>query len=553
MNRRRIDFVTISPLLLLIFLPIGFLLSALLTQTAVHPEIAFLKYFTIPLIGFSFGCMMFLGMIRNGWKMSDRWLQYMERYQIYIVITISCIFIVFFSVIAILRYTSLHTSVFDMGTYDRKIWQMSVVPLSDILYEAARDHFQPILIFHSFVYKIIDSPIVIQFLQVVFTISGIIPLYLISKRHLNGTVIIILVNVAYLFYPAIGFNASLDFHADHLYIPLMLWAFYFAERDNYIAAVIFAGMCIMVKEPLILGAALFGLYLAITKKRYWIGVSTFLFFTFFFFVVVYKILPYANLVKTEVVQSGSFPFLVSDDNKIETLINTTLTWPVRKMLFVYFLFAPLIFLPLFESIRLLPALPLIMISLISATYAYSSVDSQYTAGIIAPAFVALIFSIKRIEGWKGGNYAHAVTVLITIMVITFHVAHGPSPLSVNFWKSGWAGIWHKSNYVSGEHEKVIKRAIYNITEDPHKMVISQGNINHARLAHRYKYWVFPYKWENADYILLDLNRPLLMGDQIDEEAYMRELQKILNSSMFQIEFQEDGVLLFGRITRNMAS
>lgn len=552
MNKKGIDFITISPLLLLIFLPISFLFSSHLTQTAVHPEIVYIKYFAIPLVGFSFGCTIFLGMIRNGWKMSDRWLQYVERYQIYIVITINCIFIIFFSVIAILRYTSLHTSVFDMGTYDRKIWRISVAPLTDILYETARDHFQPILILHGFIYKIIDSPIAIQFLQVLFTISGVIPLYLISKKHLNGAIIILLMNVSYLFYPVVGFNASLDFHADHLYIPLILWAFYFAEKDNYITAVIFVGICTMVKEPLILGAAFFGLYLAITKKRYWVGVSTFLFFTFFFFVVVYKILPYANLVKTEVVQSGSFPFLVSDGNKIGTLIKTTLAWPMRKVLFIYFLFAPLMFLPLFESIRLLPAIPLIMISLISAIYAYSSVDSQYTAGIIAPAFVALIFSIKRIEEWRGRNYAHAVTVLLTIMTITFHVAHGPSPLSVNFWKFGWAEIWYKSNYVSGEHEKMVKRAIYKIPEDPNMVVISQGNINHARLAHRYNYWVFPYNWEGADYILLDLNKSFLVGDKIDREAYMKEFLKILNNSMFQIEFQEGGVLLFGRITRNMA-
>ena len=68
MNKRRIDFVTISPLLFLLFLPIGFLLSALLTQTAAHPEVAFLKYFAIPLIGFSLGCVISLGIMRNGWK-----------------------------------------------------------------------------------------------------------------------------------------------------------------------------------------------------------------------------------------------------------------------------------------------------------------------------------------------------------------------------------------------------------------------------------------------------------------------------------------------------
>lgn len=548
--KKKIDPVTLSPLLFLAFLSVGRYFSFYLTQTAAHPEVAFFKYFAIPLIGFSLGGVIFLGIVRNNWELHPLLSSFIERYLNRIIYIISLIFLICFTALAVLRYTSFHTSVIDMGSLDKKIWRISAASLSALPYEVSLGHFQPICVFYGFIYKIIDFPVILQALQAITTVSGVIPLYLIVKRHLQHASYILLILITYLLYPPVGFNATLDFHADHLYIPLMLWAFYFAEKDKYILAIIFAGIGAMAKEPLILGAAFFGLYIALVKKQYKIGIAAFVFFLLLFFIVIYIALPYFN--QAPVFSGGAFPFLENNNSgKITTLsnslINTLLMWKVRKALFIYFLLAPLLFLPLFEWRRFLPAMPLIAIPFLSTVYLHSSVDSQYTAGVIAPAFVALVFSIKKIEEWRGIKYANAFAVLVVIMTIAFHIAHGPSPVSINFWKSGWAEIWHRSNYVSGGHEEVIKEAIYKIPEDPEKVIISQGSINHGRLAHRYKHWVFPYRWEEADYILLDMNRPLMIYDQVNERLYMEELQKIKQSSDFQLEFEKDGVLLFKKV------
>jgi len=543
-----VDFVTLSPLLLLALLPFGFLISPYFTQTAAHPEVAFLKYFSIPLIGLSAGCVVFLGIVRNEWELPSAWFSIIEKHYKGIILTVSCVFLVCFAALAVLRYTTLHTSVYDMGAYDKKIWQISVAPLSAIPYEVARGHFQPILIIYGLIYKIFGSPVIIQLLQATFTISGIVPLYLISKRHLNRANTILAITLIYLFYPPIGFNAALDFHPDHIYIPLMLWAFYFAEKDEYILAIIFAGIGAMAKEPLILGVAFFGLYLAIGKKQYKIGLITFLFFLSLFFIVVFKILPYVN--QSPALSIGTFPFFENHNKvgifNIRPLMDSLLMWKVRKLLFVYFLLSPLLFLPLLEWKRFLPAIPLVAIPILSTTYLHSSVDSQYIAGIIAPAFVALVFSIKRIEDSIGAKYANAFVALVMVMTITFHFAHGPSPLSLNFWKPGWGEIWHKSNYTSGEHKKVVKEAIYKISEDRDITVVSQGNINHSRITHRYNLYTFPYRWQEADYILLDTNKPLVVGDHVDEELYLKDLKRIRNNPQFQLEFQKGGVFLFKR-------
>jgi uncharacterized membrane protein len=548
MKTKKIDFITLSPLLLITLLPVSSFLLPTFTRTAAHPEVAFLKYFSIPLIGFSLGCAVFLGIIRDNWKFSSEWLSLFERHSSRIILTISCIFFFLLSSLAVLRYITFHTTVFDMGTYDKKIWEISVAPLSAIPYEVARGHFQPILIIYGLIYKIFGSPVIIQLLQATFTISGIVPVYLISKRHLNRANTILAITLIYLFYPPIGFNATLDFHPDHIYIPLMIWAFFFAERNKYILAITLAGIGAMAKEPLIIGVAFFGLYLAIAKKQYKIGVITFLFFLSLFLIVVFKILPYVN--QSPALSIGTFPFFENNNKvgipNIKSLIDSLTIWRVRKMLFIYFLLAPLFFLPLLEWRRFLPAIPLIAIPILSTTYLHSSVDSQYTAGIVAPALVALVFSIKRIEDYGGVRYANAFAALVMVMTISFHIAHGSSPLSINFWKPGWGEIWHKSNYTSGEHEEVVKEAIYKISEDRDIIVVSQGNVNHSRLAHRYNFYSYPDKWEEADYILLDTNKPLMIVDHVDEEFYLKDLKSLRNHREFKLEFQKDGVFLFKR-------
>lgn len=551
MKENNLDFIIVSPLLLLILLPASGWFVPYITQTAVHPEIALLKYFSIPLIGFSMGSVLFLGIIRKSWMLPDRFSTYVEKNTTQIISLLACIFLVYLSSLAVLRYMSLHTFVFDMGTYDKKIWQISIAPLSRIPFVISMGHFQPILIFYALLYKVMDSPVIIQTLQAVAIISGVIPLYLTAKEQLHKPLLVFAVTVIYLLYPPVEFNAALDFHPDHLYAPLLLWAFYFAERGNYWKSIIFAGLGTMIKEPLIIGTAFFGLYLILAKKRTLEGALIFTVFILMFYVVVFIILPTNQSFALKTV---NFPFMNPDSEgfstKAKLFTNALLMCKTKKLLFIYFTLAPLLFLPLLDWKRFLPAIPLIAIPLMSTTGLHSTPDSQYTAGIIAPAFVALIFSIKRIENHFGVKYVNAVIALMLIMTLTFNIANGPSLLSINIWRAGWSEIWHRSAFMRGEQDKALREAIFRIPADPTIIVNSQGNINHARLAHRYNYWAFPHRWEEADYIILDTNRSSLIYDQVDHEIYKQELQKLENDPRYNLEFEQDSVFVYKRLKRN---
>ena len=66
--------------------------------------------------------------------------------------------------------------------------------------------------------------------------------------------------------------AALDFHPIALAVPIFLWLLYFLDRERYGAALVLAGLSLLVEESLPPGLAGIGLYLALFQPRYrWTG------------------------------------------------------------------------------------------------------------------------------------------------------------------------------------------------------------------------------------------------------------------------------------------
>lgn len=550
--REKFDFVTISPLFLLLFLLATNFVKDNMAGLAIHKDIATYRYFSIPLIGFVLGLIVFLGILRKGWALPFRITKIFRQKTLGVVIIATGMFILFFSTILILRYTTFHTSSNELGGYDRKVWQIATeLPYLKSFMTASTGHFQPILILHAIFYKINDSPVVLLILQVLTVASGVIPLYYIARDNFKKPVWIGTIVLLYLLYPAVGYNAIDDFHPDHFYIPFAFWAYYLASQKKYILSIIMVGIGGLAKEPLILGGCFWGLYLVVSKKNFKLGLIVSVLFFLFFVLVVFYIKPFLSneIVLKESAFSHTYSIL---SDPIHFFNGVTQVFS-RKVLFVYVLLFPFLFLPILSWKEFLPSIPFFIIPFMSTNPVHADFQSQYTAGIIAPALVALIFFLKKLYEIQGERCANATISFVTIMMLTFHFAQGPSFLSINFWSPKWSDTWSYKNYISGgEHDEVIREAISLIPKDKNKFVVTPWPINHKRLAHRYNFAVFPRRWEEADYIILDLKKPLMIGDRVDEEVYLKELQRIRNNPEFQLEFEEDGVLLFKRTVKDTA-
>lgn len=550
---KKIDFVTLSPLFLLTLLPVGSLLYPFFTGTAANPEIAFHRYFSIPLIGFGFGLFFFLGVIRKGWGLPSFLSNLLKERLTTIVVAVTTIFIVFFSGLSVLRYISFHTTINDLGVYDNKVWRIAeALPSIRGVIISLTGHFQPILMVHALLYKIYASPMVLLILQVITVASGVIPLYLLAKNFLKESIGALIIVLLYFLYPATEFNSIADFHPDHIYIPAVLWAFYFAHKGKYITSIIMIGIGGLAKEPLLLGGSFFGIYLAIKHKRYFTGIITALFFLLLFVVIFFYVQPALNYLpgeeKVPLLKDASYSYIFNFFNSSRLFFEGLFKGVMRKLLFIYFLLFPFLFLPFFRWKELIPAIPPITIQLLSTTALHYSPESQYTAGIISPIIFAFLAFVNKIQKNIGERYVNAMLIMVLIMMLTANIVRSPSPLSINFWSSKWSENWNYTNCTSGKHEEMLREVLRIIPTDKEVVVMSQNNINHERLAHRYNYFAFPHNWERVDYILLDSTRPLMVGDKIDKAKYMEDLRKIRDSHAFEQIFDKDGIMLFKKMT-----
>jgi len=536
--------LTFSPLLLLLFLFFTEKIKFFLPAYVLNPEVSVIRYFVIPLVGFSIGATLFLFLLR--WHKFDEYTeklnQFTDRNEKRFLLYSGGVFLIFSLVLVILRYFTFHLFLFDFGVYDIRIWQISQASWMHKLEIASTGHFQPILIVFSFIYNIFDHPWILLFLQVLITLSGAIPLYLISKKKIKNSLLIVGIVILYFFYPPVAFNIFCDFHPDHIYIPLLFWAFYFIDERKYIKSSPFLLLLCTLKEPLILGVAFLGIYIALAQKRYILGILVFLIFSFLFYEITLNLLSKTTFKEETILQTNAFSYLGT--SSILGIIKEVLK--PSKLRFLFFVFYPFLFLPFLRPKELIPAVPFLIIPLLSLNPHHQNVASQYTAGIIAPVFVALVILFSLMINRWGKRVTFSLLFWMLVSTLTLNIAQSPLPLSVAFWDKKWSfGNWHYSNYLWSEHQHKFKTAVALIPKDPEVRVVIHSGTYHKDLFHRYCFDCFPYGLEKADFVILDNSRGFIIGDTtVEKEKYFSYVDKMQKSGLFKMLYNDDQIQVY---------
>lgn len=449
------------------------------------------------------------------------------------------------------RYLTWHSFVDDLGSYDQKVWLVSTRRTGWAMLQqtwrggvtvspcgVARDwgvcHFQPLHLVPAVLYKAWASPLVLLALQVLAVMSGMIPLFALARNRLGDPVAGIAICVLFLLFPAVQYNALLDFRPDFIAIPLLLWAFLLAERGRVPFALIVAASAGLMKETLILAFAGFGLFVWLRHKRPLLGLGAFGVGVVAFYLVTFRLL----------VGSGS--------SEAEFLIGKYfshgLTEVIRpdKLIYLGALFGPLAGVPLLSPLALLPGLPALGISLLSSDVTHASITSQYSAPLVGPLFVALLDALGPLRS-RLRDRATPLPILAGLVTLNAFVsfAVGPTPLSMNFWNRTWGGHWHLSQYLP-DRQAVLDRAERLIPSDPDVAVVTQNDVNSSRLAHRYAYYSFPGGIKRADYVFLDVRRLPFVYWTPEPERHRELLRDLRGSPDWRVIFEEEGVLVFRR-------
>lgn len=186
-----------------------------------------------------------------------------------------------FSYLTVQRHLAFNTHAFDLGLFQQVTWNTyhgnwfahtyHTLTIPTLLNHMG-DHVQPILWPISWLYIVYDGAETLLILQAFVVGSGIVPIYLLGRDLLHSKVIGLIFGLLFILHPALQAAILFDFHPVTLAPVFLLWTFYLAEEERYMAMSIFVLLALMSKENVSLIIALFGIYLLL-RRRIWPGIS----------------------------------------------------------------------------------------------------------------------------------------------------------------------------------------------------------------------------------------------------------------------------------------
>ena len=94
-------------------------------------------------------------------------------------------------------------------------------------------HISPIYYLLLPLYCIFPSPYTLQISQGIILAGGIIPFYLLARHKGLSNKVTVMLSIAYAFSPALICGTTYDLHENCFLVPLLLWMFYFFEKEKY--------------------------------------------------------------------------------------------------------------------------------------------------------------------------------------------------------------------------------------------------------------------------------------------------------------------------------
>lgn len=481
-------------------------------------------------------------------------------------------------IMPIVKFENLHTNFYDLGQYATF---HHAIAFRDYWGNLLRTHAHLLAVPYVLIYKLFPGNltlVVMQSLVVVATAALYVSYWIRLKLPAPAAGALL-----YLLSISAWFAAMFEFHFEHLIFPLIFGFFLVIELSErlwaQLLAVLLGLLLCMVKETYPLSAAMLGIYLIVAKRWFVAGTVLFLLSLTYFFVITLIAIPYfSGGAGTGQLWKSGFGHLGSSITEILSNVLThpdALLWEIlstpRKLLYVGALFGALAFLPLRRPLTLLPALPIIGISLLSHNFHHYYLGHQYTVAVTATLLVA---AAQALTAWSHTVQLRWITAMLTATVVS-QVAFGPSPISRLFWSPN-IFIYHWTAYCLDDHDLQLKKAIEELIPDDDGVAVSMQNaINTDRLTNRSLAFAFPDgvftpvvtaagheshsppRTALADYVVLDRRRPLSFNDEIcpfdraficKDAAFVARFEDMLKrvKANFTVLYDNDGAIIAKR-------
>ncbi len=326
------------------------------------------------------------------------------------------------AVITCLRYLTFASPNFDFGLFVNMFHNMKETGLPNATSE--RDmflshfavHISPIYYVLLPFYFIFPSPLTLQIGQAVVLASGVIPVLLLARHLKLSGKMQILVTVIYAFYPAVSAGCFYDIHENCFLAPLLLWMFYFFEKEKYLPMYLFAFGVLMVKEDAAMYILMFALFVILSKRKYLHGACLIAGGLAYFAFALFMLSTFGDGVMVNRFDNlifnkndgllGAVKTALLNPGFLLTQLFTTSKNGWDKIVYVLQMFLPLGLIPFVtrKPSRWLLMAPMLMNLLTYYQYQYN-IGFQYNFGVTAFLIYAMLLNLPELKSPTRQNLA----------------------------------------------------------------------------------------------------------------------------------------------------
>lgn len=324
--------------------------------------------------------------------------------QVTLLMLLSCIYMLYFTIVSFLRYDNFYTGRFDLGNMAQTVWNslhgrifMLTDPNGTQQISRLAYHADFILILLAPLYALWQNPKMLLLIQTFVVVAGAFFLYIIVRDLLKNRNIALVFAFSYLLNPSVQRANIYDFHAVTLVTTFFFAMYYFFLKKRYVWFIVFALLAGLCKEQIWLIIALFGLLVFFLHKKRILGVALFLISIGMFYYLIWIAIPQAlgaqHFALAYFSDYGDSPtqvvkgIVLSPNKIILTILEPT------RLAYLNDLFMPVGYLILLFPFFLVFAGPDLLIDLLSSNPQLHEIYYQYTTTITPFVFLGAIYAI----------------------------------------------------------------------------------------------------------------------------------------------------------------
>ncbi len=465
------------------------------------------------------------------------------------------------------RHAAFQSTAYDLGIYDQIIYLISqgMQPISSFLgFHFLGDHGAIAIYPLALLYKIYPSVYWLFLVQSACLTSGVLFTYRLAVLGGLNQSLSVAVSLAYLLYPEI-FNINLfDFHPDVLAVPAFFGAILAAKEKKILWFVLSIFWILSCKAVFALTVIAIGIWLLLFEKRRWYGLTAIILGVAWFLIVTQLIIPYFS--GNEAAGVSRYSYL--GDSVLGVILNTFLKPQlilgkiVSLDSFVYLLevaVAVIWWLNPRQFILLVPAIPTLLLNILSVDPMQRSLIYQYSLPVLPFLFLVVIATLAKQQPGLGNQFwrlwnkvkSNSVSFPNNKDEISqsrlFTIPNPKLPRQIILWSSLVFLLW-------GDHTQVLGYFTRLNTWQASQQAVTQiktngGVLTDNRLAPHFTHRTNIKLLNQAapesdlsefDYIILNLRHPWPDTKDLGEQ-YATQLKTKPN---FKLTFENNNVLVF---------